>query len=815
VITINDLKYTMRLIKKTPVFSLICLLVVAFGVALVLMLYTLVKNVYFQEMPFANGDRFVVIKQAQKESGRENDALPMNGFAFNMILDGTHSFKTLGAFQTSPTIVSSVNNGTGSGSAEMYLAAKIMPNLLAATTVSPIKGRLLAEEDTGSGAEPVVLISYRLWQNYYLGDVDIIGKTARLNANTYTIVGVMPEGYAYPTNYDLWFPLAIPESARMEEPAVYLAAGVLAKNSDLVSATVDVKNTLAQIRLQNPEIYDLLYGSVTIHARHTQDSNNGIPQVLGSMALVIILLVSVNLSSLFLVRANTRMQELAIRNALGSSRLQIVTQVLSESLVLCIAGATAGILITEAFMHLLQNSAARLSTNLTQPPFWRDYSPDESGIGFVVLLTFLIWILSGSFAAFRASGKQLNLILDNGSRGMTDRKGNFTLKIIVAVEVILSFFLLVLCGLNVVFMQEVSTVDYGVNSRNVDTARVDLASSSYEASSSRQRYIVDLTNELRRNPAITDVSISTSFPAQRAIPFAYNLTDRSTRENESLPQADVIWISSNYFDFPEVNLIEGRQFDNTDTQNTPPVVIVDDEFARRSWPDESALGKRLQLDSERDSQWFTVVGVSSPIVQRSAIKAFRNPSVFRYIRQDMPRAFTVGIKNTGRISAAHVFKESADSVDRDIPINNVHSLTELQELNTLESEFFAYLLIVIASVALFLAVVGIYGIISRTIFLSTNEIGIRRAIGSSTGSIISIYLRKGTTYLLVGAVIGGGGALVAFNIIPTGITASLGKDVPFVLGSTFLILGTLIMAASYIPVRRILELEPGEALHYE
>ncbi|HIG39099.1 MAG: ABC transporter permease [bacterium] len=393
--TLNDLKYTLRLLKKTPVFSLICLLVVTFGVAIVLILFSFVKNTYFQEMPFVNGDRFVAIKQAQKESGRENDALPMNGFAFNAIKNGTHSFETLGAFQSFPTIVSDI--GTSGRSAEMYLAAKIMPNLLAATTVNPISGRLLHDEDTGIDTVRVVLISYRLWQNYYLGDLDIIGKKTRMNAEPYIIVGVMPEGYAYPTNYDLWFPLAIPSAAAVEEPAIYLAVGVLSRDSNLASATADVKNVLAQLRERNPTIYNLLYGAVTIHARHTQDSNNGTPELLGGMALIIVLLVCVNLSSLFLVRANTRMQELAIRNAVGAGRWQIFTQVLTESLILCVIGSMLGVLIADTAMQLLQGYAEGLVTKLTQRPFWQDLTPDSTGITFVVFLTLTIWLLSGSF----------------------------------------------------------------------------------------------------------------------------------------------------------------------------------------------------------------------------------------------------------------------------------------------------------------------------------------------------------------------------------------------------------------------------------
>ncbi len=810
---INDLSYSIRLLRKTPAFTLVCLLVVTLGVGVAVSLYALNKNFYFGELPFPNGDRFVVLNKVDAQTnGDQGASLDVNGFTFNRLRDLSSSFSELGAFRS---IGATISDGE---SAEFYAAAEIMPNLLAATAVQPMLGRTFISSDAEAGAEPVVLISYRLWQNYYAQDPGIVGRVARINGNSFAVVGVMPEKFSFPTTHQVWFPLSIPASSPAQSSENFGVVGILAENIGREQASLELANTLSQIRSEYPNLFVDLYGNVTRYTRIWAGDSGGIPLILGVLALTIILLVSLNLSTLLFVRTNARHQELAVRNALGANRWQNFRQVLTESLVICLIGSVLGFALAEFINRIYQASVTALASGGNSVmPFWIDFTPDNTAVMITAGLMIIIWLFSGGLAAKRASASELSQVLE-GSKGATNRFGTATMRIVVGVEIMFSVFLLILCALFILTMRDAANVDYGTNSEGVYVADINLSDRRYDQFEARRQFFNNLNNELLNSSEIQSVTATTALPGWNGVQIAFELGEGEVADANDPLQVETIWVSDNYFASLGILPLSGREFDVTDIGSSSSVAVVDEEFASTYWPDESALGKLVRLDRGESDDWLTVIGITPAIKQGSGVGSDNPPVVYLPFDEHSPRSVSIVLKTTGNTDYPTItekLKTAALVVDRDIAITEISSLAYTQSLNTVAFTFFGNFLIGVGLTTLFLSVVGIYGVISRSIVLRTNEIGIRRALGSSSRKIISVFIKQGLRFFSIGAIIGGAAVLLIVNSVPTGLSNALFDYLYFSIASCFALVACLVIAASYIPARAAVALEPGDALHYD
>lgn len=810
---INDLLYSLRLLRKTPGFTLVCLLVVTLGVGVAVSLYSLNKNFFFGEPAFPDGDRFAVISKIDPQSGAYlGSNLNMNGFAFNRLKDSSSSFSELGAFRSIAATISD------NDSAELYMAAEIMPSLLSLTAVQPILGRSFTMSDANAGSEPVVLISYQLWQNYYTGDQNVVGRTARVNGNSFTIIGVMPENFSFPTTHLMWFPLSVPASTTPESPVVYAIAGTLASGIEREQASVEIDGLLGQLRNEYPAQFIDHHAMVSRYTRIWAGSSGGIPLVMGVLALTIILLVSLNLSTLLFVRANARQQELAVRNALGASRWQNFRQVLTESLLICVAGSVFGLALAEFITRLYEMSIESLATAGTSVmPFWIDFTPDASALMLTAGLMILVWLFSGGIAARRASSSELNQVLE-GSKGGANRFSAVTMRVVVGVEIMFSVFLLILCALFIFTMREASNVDYGINTDGVVVADIRLSDTSYDLFEARQQYFNNLNVELLKSTGIQSVTATTALPGWDGAQIVFNLTEGEVADSNDPLQIETIWVSEGYFSSLGVQFLSGREFEATDINPNAAVLVVDEKFAESYWPNESALGKLVQLERGENSEWLTVIGVTPTLRQSAGVVRDLPPVVYLPFDSLSPRDVSIVLRTNGNIdmpTVTEMLKNAARSTDRDIPVTDIFTLSEVLKMITSPMSLFANYLIGVALTTLFLSVVGIYGVISRSIVLRTSEIGIRRALGSSSKKIVSLFVKQGLRFFSVSAILGGLAVMLVVNVVPTDLSNILFDYLFLSITGCLLLIGCLVVTASYLPARTAVALEPGEALHYE
>ena len=808
---LSDLKYAMRLLRKSPAFTLLSTLLVAVGLGITLVVFNLANNMYFKSPSFPNGDRYVSIVGVDKTMGLAASDL-LDNTIFQLISDRNQSYQVLGAvrFWNSATI-------SDGDSAQIFNAAAITPQLLELTGVNPLLGRSLSPEDSLTGAEAVVLLGHDVWQGYYNSRSDIVGQYSRINGQQHTIIGVMPPGYTFPSHHELWLPRQIAGSVQPGEgkttPIALLKEGV-----SLQQAQSELNAIMADLTEQYPQLYTNL-GAKVVPYIGIYDANG---EVFGSLYLflcfAILLLACINVGSLILVRAGERTQELAIRSSLGGTRWRIARQALIEPFLVCLGGGLLGLGLAHYGIKFLGLGWKGLF-NGGNLPFWMDFSLDADTLLAAVLIITVIWLSAGGFSAWRVSRLDLNKVLGGFSKGSAIRGSSKFSAIVVSIELIFSFQLLIIVGAMTLGFRILLQTDYGVARENYLTAEIILSGSAYQSSAARYQYYQNLQQELALESGIEYSTLTSTLPSGRGTPMTFfGLEDRDLRNNGLFPSQYLLSIASNYFTALEVPILQGRSFNDADNLDSTPVVIIDQTFARSTWPDQSALGKRIQLrpDSAEESSWLTVIGVVPHIINAQAVAgAGKLSSFYQPLAQVTPYYMKVVIKvpNDPNSYRAQLISASTRA-DRDIALRSIKPLDEVLDHSLLGQKLLSTEFMWVSWVVLVLAITGIFGLISRAVLSRTQEIGIRRALGASRSHIIGMYLGQASLYLLIGLIVGGGtGVLFVYggaSILPEILDAIA----PIAIGVTTLLV-ILVLGASYLPVRRVIKMEPGTALRYD
>ncbi len=698
---------------------------------------------------------------------------------------------------------------------------EITPNLLTAAELSPLLGRTLQASDGVRGAQRVVVLSHSIWEQYYAADATIVGTQTNLDEIPHTIVGVMPEDTSFPFSESLWLPL---RPAIATEPFGQMRitpVGILNEESSLEMLNLELDNLFAQARADYPDYYDehsTARGDFITQMFFENGGSIGLVLVLATA--VIVVLACLNIGNLLITRSLERRGEFAIRSAVGSSGGQLITQGLMESLLVCAIGAVLGLLLAllafEYINSIYTNVASQIPGGV--PARWR-FVFDGSVVGAGLIATAVIWLCSGLFPAWRAARMKAADSLMGDAHATTDRRGTALIGMLVACEVITSCFLLIVSGILVVAIVALANTDYGIEEEGVMTANLELPW-RYESTAQRFNFVQNLQEQLRSNSGIGEVAVVSDLPTRFNRRSAYALSDREFESSSSANNSDaqyVATISSNYFQLFDVPVVQGRHFDSGDSLDSQPVVIIDAAFASRLWPGESPLGKELQITELNDGIWRRIVGVSDTIKQGLPLAGLDRMSTFYLPISQVAPFNTLSVAAStaaGPADYERLLRETVTAVDRDIAIYNIKSMRSVLGETTQIFTALRDIFIAISLFTLLLAGTGIFGVISRSVVQRTREIGIRRALGSSNLAIIWMYLRQGIGYLLAGLVIGGGGALLVGGLLATVFT-DMARAIPLVFVVVLLVLSGLIIAASYFPTRRVVDLEPGEALHHE
>ncbi len=806
-----DAKYAWRRLRNTPTFSMTSIFIVAISLAIAILVFCMVYRYWLMPLDFQHSNQWYSVQSYDSESNLPNGPNSIDQYTYNQLQQNNiNGVSEISAFSAESVVF---NDGEISRS---VFSTFIRPNILKILESKPLLGRNFGPADGLVGSEPTVILSYDSWQAYFGGNENIIGQQTRIDGGLKTIIGVMPDGFSFVFNAEFWLPM---DDAVLTEPRANtdISPIVFLKNTDSLDATKAQLNELwGSLRIDYPSVYPDTQGLTLVPINITANAA-GVPFyiVMAVVACILILFGAVNIGLLLSARAMERDRELAVRTAVGSSLWRNLSQCLWESGFIIACGWVLSLLLS-LIVFALVNPLLQLSVEANgavMPDRWL-LQLDLPMILVSLLITVVIWLVSSLSPVIRSINKDVVQSLSSGSKG-GQGQSHKAASFVVGCQTILACFLLIVSGTLVLALAEVINTDFGINTDNKVVGNVALTS-SYATDKDREQYIEDFEFALKQHDSAYKLAIASDLPGSDKNLRHLQIEDYFSNDNATLPQQHHLTVSNSYFDLLNVSLLEGRLFDATDTKDSLAVTIVDEYFAQRYWPTQSAIGKRFQISPENSGPWVTIIGVTQHA--RATHQFIDDNSYWFYqpLSQHQPSNFWLITESLGNnANTVRHLQMAAGDVDPDIPVSNPGTLDSYFYGTLSGVDILSNLFIVVSIITLLLAVSGIFGILARTIINSTRDIGVRRALGSINRRIFRIYLGKGFSYLLVGSVFGGGLAILLNQTLFNQLMYSTQTYIYPVLISVVLSLGVCIGFASYIPVRKIINLEPGDALRYE
>lgn len=822
---LNELRYTLKILGKNLRFTLLCTSIIFIGIAIVLPGYALIDNFALKTPSLGAGDEYAILSK-RLTAANATRYTRYDAFHLQTFRAQAQSFKALHAWRDARMSVSDLDYTEG------FSGAEIEPEFLQQTQVQPLLGRMLTPGDAAAET-PVVLIGYEVWQNYYAAREDIIGYQSRINGELRTVVGVMPEGFGFPLGHRLWLPLAVDANTVAGEGAENLAiAGILADGVNIEEANNEIALLESSILASWPEQYEHIRESgvlpyVYFNVGGGDIDTNALLMVLAS----IMLLLTFNIGNLFVARGEERIQELAVRSAVGAVRARVALALLLESFLVCVAGLLVGWVLAYLGMSYLEGALVNAGGDVLIDFFWWDFSVNGRMVSVSLLTMALVWVASGGLAAWRISRTDLSELLGGSSKGLGDQGTTRISRVLVNIQLVFACVLLTVgfTSFKLSFNEQITT---RTDSDNLYSGRITLNPTWQTDTQARQAYLDTFRQVLLNNADIDDAAFGTSVPGSGSGRVPYGIEGEDAPADRVPPMAFRVSVSDHYFDLIGVDVVEGRSFGVDDTANSLPVVVVDQRLADRVWPGESALGKRLQLnpaaDSSKltaaDSPWLTVVGVAEPAVMEGSLRAGETglPVIYQPIQQStfggqFTQLALLVSASAPTFDYLNAIRTAAAEADRDTPISNVQSLSTMEQDRLESQDFNRNGIYAVVLIAIYLTGAATYGLAARAAGRRRIETGIRMALGASPAACIRVFLGDGCKTVFFGLGIGtvlaiaaswfmvynsDGAADALRSLIPTTITLAL-------------VMGTLVLLANYFPARKIVAMEPSEALRYE
>ncbi|HWA56231.1 MAG TPA: ABC transporter permease [Gemmatimonadales bacterium] len=802
-----DLKYGVRMLVKHPGLAIIAITALALGLGLTTTMWSITWGGILRGLPFEHAEQLLHLERARPSKGINSYAVPMSDFA--AWRERQKSFEDLSAFSEGTVNVSGTE-----GRPERFEGGFITAATFRLLRIQPVKGRLFTDEDNQPGAAPVALLGWELWQNRFGGDAAIVGKTIRANGVTREIVGVMPRGFQFPTNAGIWLPLTVnPLAQPWGEGEQYEVMGRLRDGVTMAMAKAEFATICERLAEEHPKENE---GVSPIIKPFTEEYVGEEPVLMlwTMMAAVfgVLLIACSNVANLLLARAATRTKEVAVRTALGASRWRIVSQLLTESLVLSSIGALLGTGIAWAgsrwFMHATRN---------IEMPFWIDIRVDGTVLAFCAGITILAALVSGVLPALQATGGNVQEILKDESRGASSlRIGRFSKGLVIA-ELALSGGLLVAAGFMIESVWTRTRFNYGVPTEGVFTSRVGLFESTYPDSASRQRFWNALEERLQQLPGQGGAALTTVLPGLGGWRENFALEGTTYAKEQDYPVTRQAAVSPGWFGAFGVKPVAGRVLGPGDIGGALPVAVVTEGFVRKHFGGGSAVGRRIRIGGmESKEPWLTVVGVIPDVWfdGNSTDDALRTAVLTPIGQGDYRFLSLLVIAKGDPLAMAQPVQQAVSSIDPDQPIYFVRTLAENIQLNGWFYSVFGTLFVVFGGAALFLATVGVYGVMSFSVSRRTREIGVRMALGASTRDVVGMFLRQGGLQSLIGLSAGivlaiflsKGLRLVLFQVNTTNWLMYAGVSVA---------LGLTSLLATWLPARRAVGVDPNVALRYD
>ena len=802
-----DIKYAYRMLLKNPGFTSLTVSVMAAGLGICVFMLAFIATVITRPLPFEQGEQMHVIEL-------EYDGMHYNGGSimhpdYLTIKEQSNSYSEIGAYYNA---TANLSNGDR---AQRYSSVVTEANMFSFTKTSPLMGRDFTDHDAMSGAEPVTVIGYEIWQNYFNGDQSVVGQSVKINGVDTLIIGVMPEGYLFPVAAQLWQPLTEDATRVKRSEAAHMSIYVKKKPEvSIAQANQEVKDIMSKIAQQYPETNSKSSAYVTTFQKWVM--GDGTDMIIGLMLTAVgfvLILACVNVGNLLFARANERAKETAIRVALGAPRTLLIMHMMWESVFICGLGGLFGLFLAAWSLELLQVILPQMLP--MSVPFWWSMSLDSELILQSIMIILVTALVTGILPAWKMSSSDFNAVLRDGTRGSVGKKAGRINRFLVIVEVALSCILLSLSGVLFVVLQEVNSSNFGANIENKLTARIGLPQVNYQEDSKRIQYYQRLLTKLSTIPGVNSVGAISGLPGSGNGYLAFQPEDYEVTENQ-YPRTGqgVTYIGS--MQAMEMKLLEGRYFDSRDRVDSLPVTVITESMATKYWPTGSALGKRFKYVESEDQPWLTVVGVVNHVIHGQPFSGVKHrTTAYLPFTQQTRRFMSIFIDTQGDSEQYNEALISAvASIDPEVPAYSISTLTERLRRSTGGMNFIRDLFAVFAACALLLASSGIYGVLANSTSRRTQEIGIRRAIGASDEKVLSMLMKQGWVQLIIGLVVG----LPIGYLVSQGVVQMLAPEtnnyyIVFVIIPV--IISLVVTLATFVPAKRAIKMEPCSALRYE
>lgn len=796
----SDLKVGFRILRKNPGPSLFAVIALTLGIGLTVMMFSIVYGALLRGLPFEEPDRIMHLERSNVSRGIESMEVPIHDYT-DWREQQTQSFVDLGAWYTG-----TVNIADGD-TPERYDGAFITASAFPVLGVQPVMGRLFSEEDNRPGSPMVVLVGHQVWQERYNGDPGIVGRTLRVNSEPATVIGVMPEGFLFPFQQQVWVPLRLdPLTLARGEGLTLEVMGRLKPGVTIDRAMVEMSGIAQRLAAEYPQTNEGVAPIIkSFTAEYIGDEPTALLLTMLGAVFFVLLIACANVANLLMARAATRTKEVGIRTALGASKFRIVLQFLSEAFLLALGGAVAGLAI--AWIGVRAFNTAIASSN---PPYWIDIRIDAVAVLFTLGLALLAALVAGIIPALHAAGANVNDILKDESRGSSSFKLARVSKAIVVFEIALSCGLLIGAGLMVKSVTQLKTVDFGFPTE-VFTARIGLMEGDYPDSVARASFFDQLLPRLQQIPQIENVALATALPALGSGGPNVRIEGEQYELDGELPWVRGNVVTPNYFETMGVALVAGRAFVDQDRVGSMPVAIVNQAFAAKFFDAGNAVGRRIRFGRAEDAPWVTIVGVV-PNMYENGLDSEVPEAVYTPLAQAPPRFVSIVATTRGEpLAVTQQVRDAVIAVDGDLPIYFVQTLQTAIDSNYWFFSVFGALFMIFGAAALFLAGVGLYGVMATSVAQRTREMGVRMALGAQARDVIALIFRQGLVQIVIGVVLGLGLA-VAVSSLLTIVLYDVNPRDPVVFATIVAFLVGAASLACFVPAHRATRVDPNVAL---
>jgi putative ABC transport system permease protein len=803
-----DMRFGIRMLLRHPTLSVASILTFGLGIGLTTAVFSVVNGVLYKGLPFDEGDRIVLVAGADTARGVRLNGIDVHDYV--VFDERQRVFESLGAF----TWVS-INMAWDQRLPERFSGAALTVGSLRATRVKPILGRAFRDGDDRPGAVPVLLLGYHVWRDRFGSAQNVVGKIVRANGVARTIVGVMPEGFAFPNLEEVWIPLEIDPlaTARGRGPRYEVMARL---RPDVSVATAQAQLTAMAARLAK-DFPDTNRGiGVQVMPFLERAFGSRLRMLCGTMlgaGIGVLLVACVNVSNLLLARASLRQREVAVRQALGAGRGRLLAQMLTEVSILAAAGGVLGLVINTGAVRWF---VAAIQSN--PPPFFVSFDPDARVLLFVLAITLAAGVAAGLVPAWRATRLDVTATLTDGSRVATGFRIGRLSGGLVVVEMTVSCALLIVAGLMVKSVAQVKTAQLPFAVDGVSTAWIDLPRAQYPHADSRARFVEQLLTRVQAHPGIEAAAIADGLPADGNDEVPVQIRGQERNRGDEMAFARRGRVTPGYFKTFQSSIRRGREFTAFDQPDQERVAVVNESFRRRFFRGVDPIGQQFRQDGRTsNAPWLTVVGVVPDLLMqgfRSDLEGgagyyvpVAQGSIGNYA------AFAVRVRRGAAVTAA-TLQGLVASLDKDLAIYNARSMQAVVDQQTLFHSVFGTFFLALGGAGLFLAAAGLYGVMSFSVTRRTRELAIRSAVGASRSQLVRLVMRKAAAQSCIGLTLG-----LALGLLATGPLQPVLYEVdprdPLVLACVVATLAATGLVAGLLAMRGIVRVDPTAALGAE